>query len=117
MFINIEIYKIFDKQQITDRFSKREFVGKYKYNSQYPEYVKFELQQNNCGIIDNFKTGYFVTVDFDIRGREWKNKQGETSYFNTLVVTAIYENSLSKDKPVPDPIVEIPEEPKEELPF
>lgn len=109
MKANIEIYKIFDKQQITEKFAKREFIGKYKYNFQYPEFVKFEFQQNNCDILDNWETGQFVTVEFDLRGREWKNKQGELVYFNTLVAYKLSPLN-SDDDNIPDPIVEIPDD-------
>lgn len=78
------IKEIFDTQQISDRFSKREFVIEYIDNPQYPQYVKFELTQDKCELLDQYKVGDEVDVQFNVRGRAWTNPQGVTQYFNTL---------------------------------
>lgn len=78
------IKEIFDTQQISDRFSKREFVIEYAENPQYPQYVKFEMTQDKCEILDQYKPGDEVDVQFNVRGRAWTNPQGQTQYFNTL---------------------------------
>lgn len=79
-----KIKEIFDTQHISDRFSKREFVIEYVDNPQYPQYVKFELTQDKCDLLDQFKPGQDVDVHFNVRGRAWTNQQGVTQYFNTL---------------------------------
>lgn len=78
------IKEIFDTQQISDRFSKREFVLEFADNPQYPQYIKFEMVKDRCDMLDDFKTGEEVDVQFNLRGRAWTNAQGATQYFNTL---------------------------------
>ena len=79
-----KLKEIFDTQQISDKFSKREFVVEYADNPQYPQYIKFELTQDKCDLIDQYKVGDEVDVQFNVRGRAWTNPQGVTQYFNTL---------------------------------
>jgi hypothetical protein len=79
-----KITEIFDTQQISDRFSKREFVIEYAENPQYPQFVKFELTQDKCDMLDQYKVGDEVDVHFNVRGRAWTNPKGQTQYFNTL---------------------------------
>jgi len=78
------IYQIFNTQKVSDTFKKREFVVEYKENPQYPEYLKFELIQDKCELLDNLKVGQPVDVYFNLRGREWINPKGEKLYFNSL---------------------------------
>jgi len=84
MNIQGKLNVIFDTQQVSERFRKREFVIEYLDNPQYPQFVKFEFTQDNCGALDGFNVGDEVVVEFNLRGRAWTNPQGQTSYFNTL---------------------------------
>ncbi|WKN29841.1 DUF3127 domain-containing protein [Porifericola rhodea] len=84
MEVKGKLIEIFDTTQISDRFQKREFVLEYADNPQYPEYVKFEAIQDRCAMLDDFKVGEEVTVFFNLKGRKWTDRQGETKYFNSL---------------------------------
>ena len=77
-----KLIKIFDTNQISDSFKKREFV--IETEDQYPQKVKFELTQASCDIISNYNVGDIVTVYFNLRGREWMNKNNELVYFVSL---------------------------------
>lgn len=79
-----KIKEIFDTQHVSDRFSKREFVVEYIDNPQYPQYIKFEMTQDKCALLDQYKAGDEIDVQFNVRGRAWTNPQGVTQYFNTL---------------------------------
>ena len=68
-----KLYRIFDTQQVKETFKKREFVVEQQ-DGQYPNYVKFELIQDRCGLIDGYNEGDDITVSFDLRGREWNDK-------------------------------------------
>jgi len=46
--------------------------------------VKFELVQDKCNLLDGFKVGQEVSVEFDLRGRKWTDQKGAVKYFNTL---------------------------------
>lgn len=77
-----KLVAVFEKQQVTDTFAKREFV--IETDDQYPQTIKFELTKNKCEDIDNHKIGDDVTVHFNVRGRKWTNKEGKDTYFVTL---------------------------------
>ncbi len=84
MNIKGKIHAIFESQKVSETFKKREFVIEYKENPQYPEYLKFEVIQDKCELLDNYKTGQEVEVYFNLKGREWTNPKGEKIYFNSL---------------------------------
>lgn len=69
--------------QVSEKFKKREFVITDN-SSQYPQHIQFQLTQDRCGLIENYKVGDEIKVFFNLRGREWKNPQGEVKYFNSL---------------------------------
>jgi single-stranded DNA-binding protein len=70
-------------QEISDRFRKRELVIEDN-SGQYPQFIPLEFTQDKCEILDQFKEGDTVKVAFNLRGREWTNKQNETKYFLSL---------------------------------
>ncbi len=83
------LHAIFETKQVTERFSKREFVLELSDKSQYSQYVLFQLTGDRVTAIDAFKPGDQVRVDFSLRGREWTSRQGEVKYFNSLDVWSV----------------------------
>jgi len=73
-----------DTTQISERFTKRDFVLTIDLDAMYPQHVSFQLTQDKCSLLDNISVNDTVTVSFNIRGREWTNPQGEVKYFNSL---------------------------------
>ncbi len=84
MNIKGKLIEKLDTQKITDSFKKREFVVEYAENPMYPEYVKFELIQDRCDLIQPFNLHDEIEIDFNIKGRKWTDKQNEIKYFNSL---------------------------------
>jgi Domain of unknown function (DUF3127) len=80
------LHTIFDTQQVSERFTKREFVVEIADNSKYPQTVLFQLTGDRCNQLDGMEVGSSVRVDFSLRGREWKSPKGETKFFNSLDV-------------------------------
>ena len=72
-----KLLKVFESEQKTESFKAREFVVETA--GEYPQFVKFQLTQDRCAIIDNYKEGDDLKVHFDLRGREWQGK-----YFTNL---------------------------------
>jgi hypothetical protein len=73
-----------EEQQISEKFKKREFVIQDN-DDQYPQVISFQLTQDKCSLLDNFKLNEEINVYFNVRGREWTSpKDGQTKYFNTL---------------------------------
>lgn len=100
MNIKAKLLEILSTQQITDKFKKREFVVEYAENPQYPEYIKFELIQDKCGIMDSFSAGDEIDVHFNLKGRKWTDPKGDVKYFNTLQAWRIQkvDGQPSEDK-------------------
>lgn len=73
-----KLHKKYDTEQKSGSFQTREFVLLQE-QGQYPNYVKFQLVQDRCEIIDSIPEGTQVKVYFDLRGREWQGK-----YFTNL---------------------------------
>src|SRR5690606_22305123 len=85
MEITGKVHEVGPVQQISDTFRKRDLVIQYAENPQFVEYIKFEATQDRVNIFDNLNPGDDVSVSFNLRGRPWTNKDGVTSYFNSLV--------------------------------
>ncbi len=115
MKITGKLHKIFDTQQITDKFSKREFILEI-FNGTFVNYPKFEFQNKNCSKLDGFAEGQKVEIEFDLRGRAWESN-GKTQYFNTLV--AWKANSIDNENSLDESTFPADEESgeSEELPF
>ena len=73
-----KVHKIFETESKTASFQAREFVIIIS-ESNYPQYIKFQLTQDRCGIMDKYKESDMIKVYFDLRGREWNEK-----YFTNL---------------------------------
>lgn len=74
-----------ETEQITEKFSKREFVLTDA-SGNYPQDILFQLTQDRTSLLDPYQVNDVITVAFNIRGREWTNPQGEVKYFNSLDV-------------------------------
>ena len=68
-----KLHKKFETEKKSDKFQAREFVILVE-DGQYPQYVKFQLVQDRCDVIDSFEVGAEMKVYFDLRGREWQEK-------------------------------------------
>ena len=69
-------------QEISASFKKRELV--IRTEEQYPQPIMIEFVQDKTGLLDEFSLGDRVTVNINIRGREWKSPQGQVKYFVSL---------------------------------
>jgi len=122
MNINGKIIEIFDTQKVTETFQKREFVVEFSENPSYPEYIKFELIQDRCTLLDPFKPGDVISVDFNLKGRKWQDKTGVVKYFNSLQAWRLEEQKASapQDKasgPIEEPEWLSKEDQEDDLPF
>jgi len=73
-----KLHKKFDTENKTDSFQAREFVIVTE-NGSYSQYIKFQLVQDRCSLVDDYNEGDMIKVHFDLRGREWNGK-----YFTNL---------------------------------
>lgn len=68
-----KIKVINETQSFASGFTKREFVVTTA-TDKYPQDLKFEVVKDKCSMLDQFKVGQDVQVNFDIRGNEYNGK-------------------------------------------
>ncbi len=90
-----KLHKVFESEQKTESFKAREFVVETA--GEYPQFVKFQLTQDRCAIIDNYKEGDDLKVHFDLRGREWQGK-----YFTNLNAWKVEGESAMRNTSPPN---------------
>ena len=73
-----KLHKKFEVENKTDTFQAREFVIEID-GGTYPQFIKFQLVQDRCTLVDAYREGEPIKVHFDLRGREWNGK-----YFTNL---------------------------------
>ncbi|GGK69316.1 DUF3127 domain-containing protein [Rufibacter glacialis] len=91
------LHEIFDETQVSEKFRKREFVLEIPDGS-YTQYAKFQLTQDKCGILDNYKTGDEVKVAFNLSGKPF-TKNGTTMYFTNLQAWRVEHASNAGSQP------------------
>ncbi len=112
-----------DTQRISDRFQKREFVIEVENekNPQWNDFVKIQLIQDRCDLLENIQLNEEIKVYFNLRGRKWENK-GQVTYFTNLEGWRIEkvqpQESAVQTAPPPYKIEDIPPMPEaDDLPF
>jgi len=83
---------VYETKKISEKYRNREFVITLDVTPSYPQHVSFVASQDNCEILDNFKEGDELTVEFNLRGREWNSPNNGVKYFNTLDAWKITKN-------------------------
>lgn len=68
------MHKKYDTENKSETFRAREFVLEINTEGNYPQFVKFQMVQDRCAVIDPFNEGDLIKVHFDLRGREWNGK-------------------------------------------
>jgi len=89
----------YDKQQVTDKFSKLEFV--LELGDKYKEYPKFQLVNDNCKLLDNIQVGQQIEVSYNLKGKPYQGKTGETTYFTNLDVWKVELVGTTQQAPPP----------------
>lgn len=102
------VHEVGQTVQVTESFKKRDLIVAISDNPQFVEYIKLELHQDNVSKVDSLNVGDEVEVDVNLRGRPYTNKDGVTTYFNSLVAWKITKLSSAPKQQ---------EEEKEDLPF
>jgi hypothetical protein len=101
--LNGVIKMIKPTQQVSEKFSKREFVVTDMSEAQYPQDIQMEFTQDKVALLDTFMEGQEVEVSFNLKGREWVSPTGDVKYFNTLQAFRIERNGSA-----PAPVVKSP---------
>jgi len=110
--------------QVSDKFRKREFVIEKKEAggvAVFVDYIKFQLTQDKCDLINESFMNEDVKIWFNIRGNKWE-RDGKVNYFTNLDVWKIEKiSSQEQDQNLSSDITleDIPPENDElnDLPF
>lgn len=89
-----KLYKKFPAENKTGTFQAREFILEIE-SGNYPQFIKFQLVQDKCSLLDDYQEGEVIKVYFDLRGREWNEK-----FFTNLNAWRL---DRPKDKPAQAP--------------
>ncbi len=109
-----------DTQQISDRFKKREFVIEVENerNSDWNDFIKFQLTQDRCDLLETVSVNEEIKVSFNIKGRKWE-KDGKVNYFSNLEAWRIEKMQAATAAEMPEfNAADMPPAPEEDdLPF
>lgn len=93
-------------------FSKRQLVLSDK-TSEYPQEISFEFHKDKCSELDNYTVGGLVEVDYNLRGRLWKDNK----WFNTLQGWKIQRVQVDSTTSEPTPNATSNTNANDDLPF
>jgi hypothetical protein len=96
-----KIHSIDVTKQVSERFSKREFVVELNDNPKYPQLVQFQATGDRCEQLDGLAKGDEVQIEFSLRGREWTSPKQEVRYFNSLDVWKVERRGEKKQASKP----------------
>jgi len=106
--------KIVDEEKTYGSFRKREFI--LTTEEKYPQDIKFELYQDDCGDIDPFSVGDTIDVNYNLKGNEYKGK-----YYVNLQAWKLsaphVEDSSKEPLPLADEDLTEGDEELEDVPF
>jgi len=98
-----KIIDILPVNQVSDKFRKREFVIERKESggpAVFVDYIKFQLVQDKCDLINESFLNEDVKISFNIKGNRWE-REGKVNYFTNLDAWKIEKTSTQgKDKDV-----------------
>src|SRR5512138_3354097 len=72
--------------QVSEKFRKREFVIERKEtggSAVFIDYIKFQLVQDKCDLINESFMNEEIRVSFNIKGNKWE-RDGKVNYFTNL---------------------------------
>ncbi|WP_185871130.1 DUF3127 domain-containing protein [Blattabacterium cuenoti] len=77
-----KVKKLFEIQNFDSGFKKREIVVTTE--EPYPQNLLIEFIQEKVDLLENIKLNDKIKVYINLRGREWKNPEGNIKYFNSI---------------------------------
>ena len=89
-----------DKQTFGGGFEKRELVLTVA-DGDYPQDINLEFLKDRISLLDGVQPGAELTVDFNIRGREYNGR-----YYNNLIVWRMKVDSAGHAPAAPAPVAQ-----------
>jgi len=103
--ISGKVIDILPVNQVSDKFKKREFVIERKEtggSAVFIDYIKFQLLQDRCELINESYLNEDVKVTCNIKGNKWE-RDGKVNYFTNLDAWKLerLKQSEETDNPAP----------------
>lgn len=117
-----KVIEVAPVNQVSDKFKKREFVIERKEaggSAVFVDFIKFQLVQDRCDLINDTFMNEEVKVMFNIRGNKWE-RDGKVNYFTNLDAWKIDRVQSQKSDPNPvQPVNDMPADVSDidDLPF
>tara|TARA_R100000655_G_scaffold57326_1_gene95651 strand:- start:4304 stop:4660 length:357 start_codon:yes stop_codon:yes gene_type:complete len=103
------LHTVLPTKVISDSFRVREFVLERDQSGKYPQLVLFQATNDACEKLDELHVGDEIEVEFDLRGRQWTNRDGDIKFFNSLKVwrwDVLKRDAPPAPAPAPSPAVD-----------
>ncbi len=114
------ITQIMETKQVSERFTKREFVVETNDNPKYPQVIMCQITGDKVTMLDGFAVGDQIRAEFNLRGREWRSPSGDVKYFTTIEVWKLEPIGERRAKTQGTPPVEqstFSSTPNDDIPF
>jgi hypothetical protein len=119
-----KVIDILPVNQVSDKFRKREFVIEKKDtggSAVFIDYVKFQLVQDKCDLINESFLNEEVKIWFNLKGNKWE-RDGKINYFTNLdawKIEKVSEPGRNQNNPPQNALEDMPPEIDElsDLPF
>jgi hypothetical protein len=119
-----KVIDILPVNQVSDKFRKREFVIEKKDtggSSVCIDYIKFQLIQDKCDLINESFLNEEVKIWFNLKGNKWE-RDGKINYFTNLdawKIEKVSEPGRNQNNPSHNTLEDVPPEIDElsDLPF
>ena len=116
MEVTGKLVKKYDATTHGDSFKRIEFI--IETEDKYPQLVKMQATQERVPVVEKIEIGSTVKFNFNLKGREWTNAQGENVYFTNLEVWKLEVTDEPADEPKEYVAEDIPlDADGDELPF
>lgn len=77
-----KVINVTDVQVISDKFKKCEVW--IETDEQYPQVLNIQFAQDKADAAQSIAVGSNITIDINLRGRKYTNKQGVEGVFNSI---------------------------------
>ncbi len=94
-----KVAEVYPVNRVSERFRKREFVIEHKDSSSgqaFVDFLKFQLTQERCDLIDESWLRQEVTVTFNLKGNRWE-KNGMVNYITNLNALSVVRGATVTD--------------------
>jgi hypothetical protein len=110
-----KVIDVLPVNQVSDKFRKREFVIEKKESggtAVFVDYIKFQLVQDKCDLINESYLGEEVKIWFNLKGNKWE-RDGKINYFTNLDAWRVEKTSgQTREQAAPSgsPLEDLPPE-------